>query len=84
MSTSQAPIAVTPERYESPMEGMFLCVHVADGGVDDVKFNIATTMSVGGMRLILDVEQEGKPDVRESVDLRDLVQAWVNQIVRTT
>lgn len=84
MSANQAPIPVTPVRYDDPMEGLFLCMHVADGGSEAVKFDISTTIGMGGLRLIVDVEQEGKPKVRESVDLAELVQAWVNQIVSTT
>jgi hypothetical protein len=86
MTTDQNPIPVTPKRADSLADAMDLCMHIGDGSNSEgtVQFDISSTIGMGGMILILDVAQEGKPKVRETVNLQDLVQAWVNQIVSTT
>jgi hypothetical protein len=86
MSTSQNPIPVTPYRKDGLADPLFLSMSIGSGESADgsVQFDIATTIGMGGMMLIVEVEQEGKPKIKEHVNLQELVNAWVNQIARTS
>ena len=82
-STEQEPIAVRPLRYEETP--LFFRTQLATGDNErGVSFEIDTTIGLGGALLIATVEQEGKPRTVETIDLQDLISAWVNQIVSTT
>ena len=81
-STEQEPVAIRPLRYEEPP--LFFRTQLANGEKHGVSFEIDTTIGLGGALLIATVEQEGKPRTVETIDLQNLISAWINQIVSTT